>query len=476
MGCSSCGTDGKPSGCKSNGGCSSGGCNKMNTFNWLSTYDSPHLSTDGNQIVEVSFKNGARKEFFNNPSSVGAITGDKVVVQTEGGYNIGLVALSGELVQLQMKKKKVKADAPLKKIMRIATDEDLQRQTVARSREMDTLIRTRHIVSELKIDMKLGDIEYQADNKKATFFYTAEGRVDFRELIKQLAKEFKVKIEMKQIGTRQESAMIGGIGSCGRELCCSTWLTDFDTVSTNAARYQNLSINQTKLSGQCGRLKCCLNYELDTYLDALDHFPKNIDLLRTKDGDAALIKTDVFKNLLFYIYKDPSKHKIFTVEVQDLKKALAKGQVESLESIEKKIEAIAKVEYEDLTGDIELKALSPNKKKRNNPQSKKTNNPTSRSPKVNHHIKKDESKATQPVKKEENKVTPVQKQENQNPNKPKNNRNKNRNKNRNPNNPNSPNNTNPNQPKSQNNDQGANNKRPSNTDGKPNNGNKPTES
>jgi len=372
MGCSTCGSgSGNPAGCKSNGGCSSGGCNKKNTYNWLAEYDIA-FDTDKTAIVEVSFKQGARKDFFENP--IGAITGDWVAVKTDNGFDIGHITLTGELVKLQMKKKRVK-DEKFAKILRIATEEDLEKQKRARDKEMDTLIRTRIITKEMGLGMKMGDIEYQADNKKATFYYTADGRVDFRELIRALAKEFKVKIEMRQIGSRQESGRIGGIGACGRELCCSTWLSDFKSVSTGAARYQNLSINQTKLSGQCGRLKCCLNFELDTYMDALKNFPKKVDNLKTKAGTASLIKTDVFKGHMFYAYRKSDNKKIYTLDVERVKEIQALNKAgefpQGLESyaIITEVEPTAEEkqqEFADVTGQIELKPLKSNKKRRPN--------------------------------------------------------------------------------------------------------------
>lgn len=319
MGCSGCSVstnkDGTPNGCKSNGGCSTGGCNKLNTFDWLTSMDIEDV--DGFDVVEISFKNGARKLFYRNQQFVGATTGDFVVVETQGGYDVGKVSLSGELVRLQLKKKSVAEESILEKVLRRANQRDLEKLDEARALEKKTMIRARAIVASLNLDMKVGDVEYQGDKRKATFFYTAEGRVDFRDLIRALAKEFKVKIEMRQIGARQESARIGGIGSCGRELCCSTWLTDFKTVTTAAARYQNLAINQAKLSGMCGRLKCCLNYELDTYLDALKNFPKRIDRLQTESGQAVLIKTDIFKRIMYFaIQKEGFRGKPIALSVE----------------------------------------------------------------------------------------------------------------------------------------------------------------
>ena len=245
MGCTGCGTsaqNGKPSGCQSNGGCSSGGCNRLNTYDWLSSQDiqdQPSL-----RVVEVSFKHGARKGFYQVPDYLRVTTGDQVVVDSGAGHDVGLVTLSGELVRLQMRKKSVPEDAALQDVLRVANERDMERLEEARQQEVPTMIRARAIARSLGLEMKIGDVEYQGDKRKATFYYTADGRVDFRELIRHYAREFKVKIEMRQIGARQESARIGGVGSCGRELCCSTWLTDFKSVSTAAARYQNLAINR----------------------------------------------------------------------------------------------------------------------------------------------------------------------------------------------------------------------------------------
>jgi len=303
MGCSSCGSgkNGEPSGCGNKGHCSTGGCNKLNTYDWLAALDIEDPC--GTDLVEISFKNGARKDFFINPSHTRTSTGDFVVVDTGSGYDVGKITLSGDLVKLQMKKKKAREDKIYNEVIRQANDFDFEKIYEARKVEKPALVKARAIANTLGLEMKIGDVEYQADLRKATFYYTAEGRVDFRELVRAYAKEFKTKIEMRQIGARQESQRIGGIGSCGRELCCSTWLTDFKSVSTSAARYQNLAINQAKLSGQCGRLKCCLNYELDTYIDALKSFPRRADKLKTKLGNAVLIKTDIFKKLMYYSYE-----------------------------------------------------------------------------------------------------------------------------------------------------------------------------
>ncbi|MCU0450535.1 MAG: Signal peptidase-like protein [Bernardetiaceae bacterium] len=256
-------------------------------------------------VVEVRFK-GGRKEFFRNVSNTHLTTGDAVVVEAQSGYHIGYVSLQGELVRLQMLKKKVKDNDEIKSIYRLASQKDLAKLEEVQNRELPTLYRTREIIGEAKLKMKLSDVEFQADNSKATFFYSAEDRVDFRELIKNLAGEFKVRVEMRQISLRQEAGRLGGIGVCGRELCCSTWLTDFKNVSTAAARYQNLSLNPSKLSGQCGRLKCCLNYELETYLDALVDIPKVDKPLETVKGKAYLQKTDIFKKIMWFSYDTES--------------------------------------------------------------------------------------------------------------------------------------------------------------------------
>ena len=298
MGCS-CGStkNGVVSGCNNNGACQTGGCNKMNIFDWLSNMDMP--GEDQFNVVEVRFKNG-RKEFHVNSEKLNLTTGDAVVVEVPSGHHIGYVSMKGELVRLQMQKKKVANDNEIKKIYRIAHQKDLEKFEEVKKRELPTLYRTREIIRNLKLEMKLSDVEYQADNAKATFFYSADDRVDFRELIKLLAGEFRIRVEMRQISLRQEAGRLGGIGVCGRELCCSTWLSDFKNVATSAARYQNLSLNPSKLSGQCGRLKCCLNYELETYMEALEHIPKIEAPLLTEKGEATLQKTDIFRKIMWF--------------------------------------------------------------------------------------------------------------------------------------------------------------------------------
>ncbi len=373
MACKSCSSGGgSPKGCQNNGHCSTGGCNKLNTFDWLSKMDIPDY--EELDIIEVSFKNGARKGFYRKPSQMPMHNSQTVVVEAGTGYDMGRVSLMGELVRLQMKKKRVTEEAVAFNVVRIANERDIERLEEARAKEQSVMVRSRAIARSLNLDMKIGDVEYQGDKRKATFYYTAEGRVDFRELIRHYAREFRIKIEMRQIGARQESARIGGLGSCGRELCCSTWLTDFKSVSTTAARYQNLAINQSKLSGQCGRLKCCLNYELDTYLDALKAFPKKADKLYTEAGMAVLLKTDIFKGIMYYAYKD-NIGKYYPVPVERVKEILKLNATggKAVELIDSKLLAadyIAEIGFEDGSGEIEL----PPEKRRRKKKRKKASN------------------------------------------------------------------------------------------------------
>ena len=371
MGCGSCGT-GTPNGCKSNGSCGTGSCNRMNTHDWLMNLPIAN-SDDVCRVIEVSFNQGSRKDFFRNGTLQHFEKGELITVEGVAGFDVGDVSLTGEIVRLQMKKKGVDEFNPdMKKVLRRATDRDLDIQKQNKAREKNAVIRSRAIARQLNLNMKISQVEIQADGKKATFFYIADDRVDFRELIKIYASEFKVKVEMRQIGARQESAKVGGIGSCGRELCCATWLTDFKSVNTAAARYQNLSINQTKLSGQCGRLKCCLNYELDTYLDALQGFPENADMLQVQRGTATLIKKDIFRNLMWYVLPDSTKQFPLTIErVRKIRSLNMQNIIpEELEVVEvvstkqKEIEP----EFVDVVGHITLKSLEKADKKRHQPR------------------------------------------------------------------------------------------------------------
>ena len=373
MGCTSCGVSSYTNGSKvagcSSGGCATGGCNKMNSFDWLSDMDIPAQMRFN--VVEVRFK-GGRKEYFRNINGLELYTGDMVVCEMSNGHHVGSVSLQGDLVRLQMKRKQVPINEDIKSIFRKATQKDLEKHTQSMARDLPAMYRTREIVREMKLNMKMSDVEFQSDNSKATFFYSSEERVDFRELIKLLANEFRVRVEMRQISLRQEAGRLGGIGSCGRELCCSTWITDFKNISTSAARYQNLSLNPSKLSGQCGRLKCCLNYELETYMDALKDIPKVEHTLKTQKGEASLQKTDIFRKIMWFGFSQEANW--YPVAISDVMKIMEmnkKGIVpESLEILEppvpvKKGEKRTESLNSDLVGlDKKYSRDQPKKKKR----------------------------------------------------------------------------------------------------------------
>ena len=375
MACGSCGTgeDGKPRGCKSNGACTTGGCEKLSVFDWLSNMTLPGNETPFN-IYEVRFKNG-RKHFFKNTEKLTISMGDVVAVEGSPGHDIGVVSLGGELVKVQMKKRKVSIDSEeIKKIYRKASQRDIEIWEKARNRELETQKRGREILGRLGLKMKLSDVEFQGDGNKATFYYTAEARVDFRQLIKDLAGAFSIRVEMKQVGARQEAARLGGVGSCGRELCCSTWLTDFRKVTTSAARYQQLSLNPLKLAGQCGKLKCCLNFELDTYLDALNDFPKQEKILKTESGDAEFVKMDIFKKLLWYTYKENRSkwYKLSLEQVQEIIDLNNKNEVSiPLEDYESEIEEVVAVDFENVVGQDSLTRFDTPKKNRRRNRNKK---------------------------------------------------------------------------------------------------------
>jgi len=375
MACGSCGTgeDGKPRGCKSNGACTTGGCEKLSVFDWLSNMTLPGNETPFN-IYEVRFKNG-RKHFFKNTEKLSISMGDVVAVEGSPGHDIGVVSLGGELVKVQMKKRKVSIDSEeIKKIYRKASQRDIEIWEKARNRELETQKRGREILGRLGLKMKLSDVEFQGDGNKATFYYTAEARVDFRQLIKDLAGAFSIRVEMKQVGARQEAARLGGVGSCGRELCCSTWLTDFRKVTTSAARYQQLSLNPLKLAGQCGKLKCCLNFELDSYLDALNDFPKQEKILKTESGDAEFVKMDIFKKLLWYTYKENRSkwYKLSLEQVQEIIDLNNKNEVSiPLEDYESDIEEVVTVDFENVVGQDSLTRFDTPKKNRRRNRNKK---------------------------------------------------------------------------------------------------------
>lgn len=365
-----------PAGCNNNGSCGTGGgCNKLNVFDWLGNMDLP-----GGQkpfdIIEVRFKN-SRKDFFKNTNNLDLNTGDVIAVEASPGHDIGVVSLTGELVRLQMKKKGISHEAPeIKKIYRKAKQQDIDKWREAQSLEVATMYKARTIALQLGLQMKLSDVEYQGDKSKAVFYYTADARVDFRELIKVLAETFKVRIEMRQIGARQEAARLGAIGACGRELCCSTWLTDFRTVSTSAARYQQLSLNPLKLAGQCGKLKCCLNYELDSYLDELKDFPQvENKRLQTQKGEAFLQKTDIFKRTMWWSYTT-EKDVFIPLSIERVKEVLSlneKGEKPlDLAAYKEKTETIVKQpDFENVVGQDSLTRFDAKKQQHRNKHHKK---------------------------------------------------------------------------------------------------------
>ncbi|WP_433895909.1 PSP1 domain-containing protein [Sphingobacterium mizutaii] len=342
------------------------GCNKLDVYDWLVDMDLPS-NYKPFDIVEVRFK-GSRKEFFVNTDNLYLEMGEMVVVEPNtGGYDIGHVSLTGELVRLQLKKNNVKPDDVVKKVYRKATENDVAKYNLAKDLEWETMHRARNLALELGLSMKISDVDYQGDKTKATFYYTAEGRVDFRELIKRMAEAFRIRIEMRQIGMRQEASRLGGIGSCGRELCCSTWLTDFKTVSTSAARYQNLSLNTLKLAGQCGKLKCCLNYELDSYMDALKDIPNNIDRIETHSGMAYLQKTDIFKKTMWFSY--PHAESWIPLSVQQVKEfaemnAQGKKPQELIIPEKEEIINVAIPDYENVVGQDSLTRLDERNRKK----------------------------------------------------------------------------------------------------------------
>ncbi len=373
MGCASCGTGGNPRGCKNNGLCSSGGCDKLEVFDWLANVSLPD-NQKPYEIVEVRFKN-ARKGFYRNVGSLPLQAGDLVVVEASSGYDIGIVSVVGELARIQVKKKAPNfKHVEARKILHIANQEELDTWAKGRTLEKDLMHKSRTLAMNLNLEMKISDVEYQADLSKATFYYTAEGRVDFRQLIKDMADVFKVRIEMRQIGSRQESARLGGIGSCGRELCCSTWLSDFRSVSTGAARYQQLALNPQKLAGQCGKLKCCLNYELDMYTEALKSLPKADTKLKTEKGDAYHVKTDVFKRLMWYAY--PGEGALVVLSPDQVKKIQAMNKSGSLprdlKEFAYEVEKEVEIGFENVVGQDSLNRFEnksgPRRKKKKKPR------------------------------------------------------------------------------------------------------------
>lgn len=375
MGCSTCSTTtGEASpGCQNNGTCGTSGCNKLNVYNWLSDMEMPPGHKPYN-IVEIRFK-GSRKEFYRNQEFLELKTGDVVAVEGNPGHDIGMVSLAGELVRFQLKRRGLnETSEEIKSLYRIARPADIEKWNAVKEMEVETMYKARSIALQLKLKMKLSDVEYQGDGKKATFYYTADERVDFRELIKKLADEFKVRIEMRQIGMRQEASRLGGIGSCGRELCCSTWLTDFKIVSTSAARYQNLSLNPIKLAGQCGKLKCCLNYELDSYMDALSDIPDSNSRLETLKGVAVHRKTDIFKRMIWFAYLEESpgaggnSDNWIALSVDRVKEIIAMNKLQQKPAdLNDYVESVIRekpMDYADVVGQDSLTRMMEKKKKK----------------------------------------------------------------------------------------------------------------
>ena len=376
MACTNCSTktndSGIPKGCGSKGSCGTDSCNKLSVFDWLSNMHYPS-GFEPFDIVEVRFKNG-RKDFYKNIDKLALQIGDLVATEASPGHDIGVVTLTGELVKVQMKKKKVNPYGDTLKIYRKATQKDIDIWSEARKREEPMKVRAREIAIHLKLEMKISDIEFQGDSSKATFYYTANDRVDFRQLIKEFAREFSIRIEMKQVGFRQEAARLGGIGSCGRELCCSTWLTDFRSVNTAAARYQQLSLNPQKLAGQCGKLKCCLNFELDTYLDALKDMPDADTKLLTKNGDAYCQKIDIFKAVMWFAYPNNSAN-WYKIDVDQVKEILLLNKQGSLiDNIEDYVsEEENSTSIQSVVAEDSLSRFDEPKRKKRTPRNKKRN-------------------------------------------------------------------------------------------------------
>lgn len=377
MSCTNCGqhTDIKtlPNACENNGSCGTLSCDKLTVFDWLGNMKLP-----GDQKVfdihEVRFKNG-RKAYFRNVNNLSLCMGEAIAVEGSPGHDIGSISLSGELVKIQLQKRKIALDSDdIKKIYRKASQNDIDVWQRSRNKEIATQREARLILGKLGLKMKLSDVEYQGDGKKATFYYTADSRVDFRQLIRDLAAAFHVRIEMKQVDLRHEAARLGGIGSCGRELCCSTWLTDFRKVNTNAARYQQLSLSPQKLQGQCGRLKCCLNFELDSYLDALKSFPDTEVLLKTEKGIARFIKMDIFRGYLWYAYNNSEDYKWYRLSIEQVNEIITLNEqsknAASLSELEI-IETIDKVNFEDAVGEDSLTRFDRPKRSNNRSRNKK---------------------------------------------------------------------------------------------------------
>lgn len=377
------------SGCSMNEkGCAGNSLQKLSTFDWLCDLPETHQDTD---YVEVQFKN-TRKGFFHNDTKIPLDKGDVVAVESSPGHDIGEVTLTGRLVLLQMNKQHVDPSKyEIKRIYRKAKETDLDKYKDAKGKEQATMIMARQIAESLKLNMKIGDVEFQGDGNKAIFYYIADERVDFRQLIKVFAETFRVRIEMKQIGARQEAGRIGGIGPCGRELCCSGWLTNFHSVSTSAARYQDISMNPQKLAGQCGKLKCCMNYELDTYVDALKDFPSKEIQLETLDNTYYHFKADAFKSAVSYSTSQHFGANIVTISAERAREVIALNKKGiKPDALETKVDTVAKkMDYENVIGEDSLTRFD--KEKRTKPArssqrpilKKKPQNPPADAPKKN---------------------------------------------------------------------------------------------
>lgn len=409
MACTNCSTEkdsnGLPRGCQNKGTCGTDGCNNLSVFDWLSNMVYPNGSAVYD-IVEVRFKNG-RKDFYRYPEGMTLSIGDIIATEASPGHDIGIVSLTGELVKVQMKKKKVNADSEFLKIYRKATQKDVDAWQEARDKEEPVRMRARELAIKLNLEMKISDVEFQGDGSKATFYYTASERVDFRQLIKDFAREFSIRIEMKQVGFRQEAARLGGVGSCGRELCCSTWLTDFRSVNTSAARYQQLSLNPQKLAGQCGKLKCCLNFELDTYLEALKGIPDVDSKIMTIKGLAVCQKIDIFKGQMWFAYVNNSAN-WYVLSAEQAKEIIEMNKrdeiAEELENYTLEVESDEKnfqsaVEQDSVTRfDQPKRKKKPARKKeddnRDKPRERSSNNfKTKERPAANQDRNKDKNKA-----------------------------------------------------------------------------------
>jgi len=349
-------------------------CGKLEVYDWLSDLPESAHSTD---IVEIQFKN-TRKGYYKNSNQIHLVKDDVVAVESSPGHDIGVVTLTGDLVLLQMKKNNIDYKSyEFKRIYRKAKPVDIEKWEEAKGLEHETMLESRRIAERLKLNMKIGDVEYQGDRTKAIFYYIADERVDFRELIKVLAERFKIRIEMRQIGARQEAGRIGGIGPCGRELCCSTWMTNFVSVTTNSARYQEISLNPQKLAGQCGKLKCCLNYELDAYIDAQHDFPHTNIALHTHEGSYYHFKTDIFKRTMFYTTEPGSPNGMVAVSVDRVKEIISinrkGGKVQKIIE-EQATKPVREIDFHNVIGEESLTRFDDkNAQNRNNSRRKNRN-------------------------------------------------------------------------------------------------------